>query len=389
LRTQAAGYQKFISGSVGELYVILMGISLANVIFELDFVITNGIEIGLAIFVTAIVTRYWWVWDVHVKGRFTPTTIGFIIDFAGMIVLVLLFKHFRDPVKLAWSFLALGSGDLLWVLNQIGQSSDQTFSARWRWIGEKVLGIFIYTTGLLLVLSIQNDAGNLLRAGCVAIPAILVQLFCFREIRSRGSLTFRAAKKDDIPRILTINRDYLDNCHANGFLLERATDKSLCSLESERPARLFVALRGDTIVAYASISFTIDESVLRSLTWLDPHLERTVRAECVLHIEQIAVDPLYAGQGTGRSFYSWLSQHHPQYLPCAFVALHPRCNAASLRFHTSCGFEKAALFHREKFLGQRDYQSLLFVLTERVPKQLTQSTATGAPGADRRKASSR
>jgi L-amino acid N-acyltransferase YncA len=377
-------HQRFVSRFVGELYVILIGIGIANVILRQQIDLTKWIQIVLAVFVTVIVSLYWWDWAAYVEKYFLATPVEFAIDFACLIVLEFLFVHFKEPVRLAWNFLALGVVDLIWVINHIWQRPEQTFSIRRRWVLQKILGLAIYGGGLSLVLFMHNKGFGIERLGAsVILTAFLVRWLCFREVRRIYVATFRAAHKDDTPRIVQINRDYIDTARSDAFLLESLSEREVRSLRGESPARLFVAVRGSTILGYAKVSNALDESILSSLTWLDPLLATSVRNGKILHIEHIAVDPRHVGKGIGRSFYEWLMRRQPKSVPCAFVALTPRCNASSLRFHASLGFEKAAIFRRGEFLGQNDYQSLLLVRPLRMSKPPEYMTKDVSPGNNR------
>ncbi|MEL6911576.1 MAG: hypothetical protein AAFO85_15395, partial [Cyanobacteria bacterium J06598_4] len=74
------------------------------------------------------------------------------------------------------------------------------------------------------------------------------------------------------------------------------------------------------------------------------------------------VNPNFLGRKIGREFYKKLIDEQSAFSTiCAFVALEPRCNLTSLRFHESLGFRKAALFNRDRFEGIDNYKSLLLV----------------------------
>ncbi len=367
MNTDETLHKKFITKFVGVLYAILIGIGITNVIFTLELSIENWFRIVLALFVTVIVALYWWDWASYVEKQFIATPAEFGIDFAGLIVLEFLFVHFQEPVKLAATFLALGVVDFFWVINHIRQSPEQSYKLRKWWIVQKVLGLTGYGTGFFMVIWLQHSFSTVQLGAIVMLTALLVRIFCFRDVRRENILTFRAALPDDVTQISAINRAYLEDNLDDAFLLEELSEPDLNKLLTDRPARLYAATKGTAVMAYTKVDWKIDENILSSLIWLDPHLEQGVRNRDILHIEQVAVNPVHDGRGIGRSFYRWLLKKHSELLPCAFVALHPRCNAASIRFHAAVGFEKAAVFRSDMFLGQRNYQSLLYVFSARLP----------------------
>lgn len=381
--------QRFISDFVRELYVILMGLGFINVIRDLARKPSELWEYVLALLLTGIVACYWWNWVVYVEENAKASFSEFVIDFLLLLTMAFLFVRFPEPKDLVRIFLVLGWLDLIWVINDILLDQEERTSTAGIWlrlfknkrawlrvlnserIDEKLFAIAIYTFSLCLVYFLRNTGSRGLLAFCVFSAAIFVQLRCFRGLRRKDGITFRVIQDNEIPRLLAINRLYTDPSLSDGFLLEELAEDSMYKLARKRPARLFVALRECKILAYAKVSHTIDKNLLRSVTFLDPSFQSAIHKADVLHIEQVAVDPGHRGKGIGRSFYEWLLQRYPAFLPCAFVSLQPRCNKSSLRFHATVGFERAALFRRDKYLGYHDFKSVLFVHSTRMARHLT------------------
>jgi L-amino acid N-acyltransferase YncA len=322
----------------------------------------------MAIFVTVVVSLYWWDWSTYIESEFVATPSEFAIDFSGLIILEFLFVHFRQPDKLAANFIALGVFDLVWVINHIRQHKEQKFFLRKCWLFQKVLEIALYTAALIFIVSFNNQLNDSIQGIAIIITAILVRLLCFREVKRRNIMNFREFDNNDIPEIIEVNKHYIDHNRKDGFLLESLSEENLVRLQENNLKKVFVAVRGAQILAYAKISYQIDNSILNSLEWLDPMLAFGVKGNEILHIEQVAVNPEYSGRGIGRSFYNWLINHHEDKIACAFVALYPRCNSSSLRFHAALGFEKTALFSRQEFWGERNYRSLLLAIPKNMPK---------------------
>jgi GNAT superfamily N-acetyltransferase len=354
--------RKFITVFVSELYVILIGLAIAELIYRGELDLAQPYKIIMAIFVLLMVSLYWWDWAAYVEQSFVASRSEFALDFTVLILLVLLFRHFDQPVSLAGNFLALGGVDLVWALNHIREHPQQTFCRRRDWLVQKSLGLLIYGLALAVVLCGRRwgwpEVGL---ASVVVVSALVVRFVCFRAVRRRDMMRLDRAGAGDVERIVALNQQYVNNGLSDAFLLETLTASTVETLLSSEPPRLYVGRRAGRVTAYTKVSDAIDPQVLADLKWFDPDLEALVRDRSLLHVEQVAVDPPDRNAGLGKRLYEKLLQLHPQATACAFVSLRPRCNSTSLRFHAALGFQKAAVFERDVFLGEKGYRSVLLV----------------------------
>ncbi|MEL6930026.1 MAG: GNAT family N-acetyltransferase, partial [Cyanobacteria bacterium J06600_6] len=135
---------------------------------------------------------------------------------------------------------------------------------------------------------------------------------------------------------------------------------------NDNSKKIFVSHGKSKTLAYAIVSYGISSDLLNDIQWLDPLLASEVEQNDCLYIDQIAVNPHCLRKNIGREFYEKLIKQSASPTICAFVALEPRCNRTSLKFHESLGFRKAALFQRDEFKGDgfetiENYKSLLLV----------------------------
>ena len=354
----------FISTFVGELYAILIGIGITSVIYDKTN-LTNGLDIVMAIFVTIVVTLYWWDWAAYVSSYFVASSYEFVIDFINLVVLEFLFVYFNDVQTLAIIFFVLGIIDFVWVANYLWQSGEKP-SLRNGWVQQKITAIFLYGVSLLIVAQDKITLPLELLVLTVIVTYALVRLFCFKGVKREASINLRAAKVRDIESILEINHQYVDKNLNDKFLISKLNRNDLDQLIYSDSKKILVSSDKSTILAYAIISYNIPFDLLNGIQWLDPSFDFSIQNKDYLYIDQIAVNPDFLRENNGREFYEKLiNEQSLSSVTCAFVALEPRCNITSLKFHESLGFRKAALFKRDKFAGIENYKSLLLVRQEK------------------------
>ena len=78
---------KFINIFVNEMYAILIGIGIGNVLFAQKLDLSNIPDVIMALFVTSVVLLYWWDWTEYLEDNIVTTKRELIIDFAVLIAL--------------------------------------------------------------------------------------------------------------------------------------------------------------------------------------------------------------------------------------------------------------------------------------------------------------
>ncbi len=312
----------------------------------------------MAIFVTIIVALYWWDWESYIEDHFIGSPKEFAVDFSMLVTLVFLFVHHDDPLGLAFNFLFLGVLDLVWVGVHIAEHPGQTLRLRKRWIAQKLMGIGIYLVGLLAVTYLLDLFPPYVAGLTIIFYASLVRKLCFGELRSRSTVEFSPAKTSDWEAVLQINSHYVTSNHGSEFLLHDLAGFEFDGNADSNQGRFYVARIASNIVAFAWVKDSLNPELLEEIRWFSPTEKKRFLEGRPLYIEQVAVDPAYTGRGIGRSFYDWLIKMHTGTMPCAFVAVEPRCNSGSLAFHSSMGFDRAGEFNSAEFHGIANYRSL-------------------------------
>ncbi|MEL6930949.1 MAG: hypothetical protein AAFO95_20335, partial [Cyanobacteria bacterium J06600_6] len=219
----------FISTFVSELYAILIGIGITSVIFELAIELDSWLKFVMAIFVTIIVTLYWWDWAAFVNSYFVASSSEFVIDFVTLVTLECLFANYSDAQKLSINFLALGILDFVWVINYFSITGKK-ISLRNEWIQQKIAAILLYGISVAIITKYFGKLPLELLFLIIITTCILVRVFCFKGVKKETSINLRAANEEDINSILAINHHYANNHLKDKFLLQKFSDSYLLQL---------------------------------------------------------------------------------------------------------------------------------------------------------------
>ncbi len=378
----------FVKTFVNEMYAILLGIGVAEVIFSDEF---REAIVGLprspsllalpltCLFAVGIVLKYWASWAEDVEYDVGMSKREFVIDFCILLNLELFFVFAQQPLVFGMLLMSLAVLDLVWVINHLHdiQAAVAMPNVRpSRWILEKAVAVAIFgaAAGTLAAVRDWGAVSALTRSawhpafeiGVLIGVFALVQTVCFNEVRRSGALVFRGARPDDADGIAEIHNENVlvpeAAAEKSGFLLEPVRADDVRRRIENGFAEYFVVTEADGEVAgYAELAPRIPPELLPHMTWTDPAHEEAVQGNGIRLIECVAVRRRMAGRRLGQYLYGKLFERYPNSAFCAFVARHPFSNQRSLRFHRKAGFVCAAHFESDKYKGYDDYRSDLLV----------------------------
>lgn len=352
---------KFVTKFVDELYVILIGVGLVNVIFGLDPLEHPTVSILMALFVTTVVLLYWWDWKATFEESVVSSRTEFAIDLLLLIALVFLFRYYDNPIRLGLVFVAIGFLDLLWVINYSVRSRGDHGARRRAWIGEKVLVIAIYSATWLLLRTAVSDWPVFAQDALIVSAVAIVRFVGFRQAKKGARISFRAAESSDAVVIAQINNEHFRAVGSQGFLITEIEPAGVADRIADESSLYFVAESASgEIQGFVELYREPDDEV-RESEWADPALHRRFEAINSVYIAKIGVSANAARLGIGKFLYDRLKVRYKSDALYAFVVLKPILNTPSLKFHESMGFERVASFHRASFDGLSPYASALMV----------------------------
>ncbi|MFL7793617.1 MAG: GNAT family N-acetyltransferase [Anaerolineae bacterium] len=366
--------KRFIGTFVNEMYAILLGIGIGNVIFSQNVDLGSVFDIVMALFVTSVVLLYWWDWTEFVSKRVASSKREFAIDFLILITLEFLFGRFNSPVRLAPIFLVLGCLDLLWVGNYLYQFREQYRSRGKRWILEKVLAIVIYALCYVTIYFTRNLAPIWILGGIMILGFALVRNVGFSQVKMISSLgallrmlaggfRFREALPGDAAAIAEINNSNLLVDSQKGFFIVELDAAEVERSIKEGPERYYVAQNRDScVVGFVETSDSVSQEVINEMTWFDLELQGQFHPETAIYIEKVAARQDHRRQGIGRFLYESLFRSYTSTVFYAFVVLSPVTNYPPLEFHLGLKFSKAAVSRALEFCGLSNYQSSLLLI---------------------------
>jgi len=370
----------FIKVFVHEVYVVLLAIGLAEVVFrgiQPDLsdpgltVSDNVARIFGALLVFWVFVSYWWLWSQYVKEEVRPTQRELVFDFAILINLELMFAYYKAPLVLGGLFVLLGFLDLFWVANHLYELRATGERAhRWKWVRAKFNAIVVYGLVLGLVWYFGSlPALILILAMAVAFGC--VRWFLFGEVKKIHGLVFREAQEDDIAQIVKIHNDNaLENVLnerarvGRGFFLKPTTEEDVRAARTGTSERFFVAVDLEderTVLGYVATANEIPRGILDDVCWESPGSKSFLSSVQHLHITYVAVNPKQMGRGVGQFLYDHLYQTNPHCVFSAFMSTKPYLNSRSLAFHENQGFKCWGYYCATEFRGQRNYKSELRV----------------------------
>ncbi|GAA0327686.1 hypothetical protein GCM10008967_17740 [Bacillus carboniphilus] len=358
---------KFIGKFVNEMYAILLGIGISNIIFVQQIDLKDFSQSIMALFVISVALVYWWDWSEYVESDVRTTKREFIIDFLILLNIEMLFAYFYDLKGLAVAFIVLGFLDLAWVINnQYEAKKAGTFQKNRAktWILEKCIVIAIYTFSWLLISFTFVSNYHLLQMICVIFSFILVRNVGFNNVKDSREFSFHKASYQDIQDIVDINNSYFDGgVHTGGFLMKKIIPNDVRKAIDFQERVYFVAKdsKGQT-VGYIELNSAFPVEVLGDLEGLSQEEQESILSN-QYYIEQVAIKEDQQRKGIGSYLYNQVLQTFPDRNFTAFVVSQPIRNDSSIRFHRKVGFKDAALFKKDQYAGMSPYESILFIKT--------------------------
>ncbi len=170
--------------------------------------------------------------------------------------------------------------------------------------------------------------------------------------------TVRAAREEDIPKVIRLHECWFDGESAKGFLLDHGEAGDILSYVKGREKLCLIAESEEGEVA-GFIQANRSIECFDRMCWERPEVRPACLAPGHWHVDNVAVNPAFAGCGVGRSLYEEVARLGGADTLSAFVVLRPKVNEASLAFHARLGFSPAGEFAAESFCGVRDYRSVL------------------------------
>ncbi|WP_321372114.1 GNAT family N-acetyltransferase [uncultured Draconibacterium sp.] len=370
-----------ISRFVNEMYILLIGIGLGNMIFRntkrFNFSEIDGfVDVFLGLFVIYVAIRYWLDWIEYIQEKVKTTKREFIIDFLILINILLLFSFFYKINTLTLLMLSISTFDLIWTLNYIFENRNEDnlkFVNQRNWIIEKLINIIIWGCTSVFILGL-NIESYLLNAAIVISAYSLTRIIGFSTLRTNtNQLKIEQAVEEDFETIASIhNRNILKRNAIietdGGFLLspinvdnliDRIKNNSssfyVCKLRNQKPNKIIGFME---IVDQNS---TYLDKLLQHTDWLDDEHLKLIKRNKHVHILTIASDIDYRGMGVGSSLYEFIEEEFPFGIYSAFIAIEPYRNKASISFHEKYGFMTAGSYTSKEFEGLKDYKSLFYI----------------------------
>ena len=354
---------KFIGAFVNEMYAILLGIGLGNVLFVQQIDLSNKFEILMGLFVTGVILLYWWDWTEFLSDNVVSSKSEFIIDFLILINLEVLFLYYNKPYNLAFIFIILALLDMAWVINYIVQNKGNYIAKNKTWIAEKIIAIILFTTIYILQKYTFSELDLIYQGLAVIITFILVRKISFKQVKNAPRYSLDIAKTEDFSIIAEINNSYFDPEKNKAFMITEMTE-DIIHERIQKNFKYYVLRKfgNDEILGFVELSDSVGEDILNQVNWKNDKFKRQILGtnENLLYVEKIAIDKTYKKQGVGEALYKNLFAKYSDSSFYAFVMDHPYKNEISMNFHEKLGFEEAGLLKLDEYKVFKDYQSKIF-----------------------------
>lgn len=356
---------KFIGTFVSNMYAILLGIGISNIVFVQRIDLKNMYENVMALFVISVLLIYWWDWTEYIEHQVKTTKLEFSINFLILLTLEMLFAYYNDVEYLSGIFLFLGIMDLIWVANHIHElKREGVFSTvrATKWLIEKFVIIFIYSVSYVIINHLEITNSIYIKSGIVIASFILSRNVGFKEVKSTMKLYFSEATENDVEAIVEINNDHYNRTSEQGFLISKLCRMDVVKRIASEDYRFFVAKSssGDTI-GFIVVGNKFDDNILSDLLWTQESYKSIVENHKYCYIEKNAVMKGFQRKGIGDFLYKSLFSELPNTVFAAFVVNKPYQNTASIKFHQNMGFNSVAVYRAEQFMGIKEYESILYM----------------------------
>jgi len=363
---------RFIGTFVSEMYAILLGIGIGNVLFIEKLNLGSIYEVIMGLFVTGVVIIYWWDWTEFIGDHVVSSKAEFIIDFLILITLETLFLFYDQPVNLALVFVVLTVFDLCWVLNYKYQHSGNFFADNNLWILEKVMAIALSASIYLTLAKYLTGLEHYWKGAIVIATFIAIRKMSFRQVKKAQSYELKEAAPEDFEEIARMNNHYLGGNNKKSFMISPLSTDQINQLQEEKNHTFYILRKkdDDAILGFVEISPSADYEILKTVHWKDNKTAEKIlhpNNEQIKYIEKIAVNKNFKRMGIGKALYTNVFEANPSTSYYAFVMNKPFNNKVSLAFHKNMRFFEAGSFNASEYAGYKNYQSiLLFKPADRV-----------------------
>ena len=356
---------KFIGAFVSNMYSILLGIGISNIIFVQQINLKDMYENIMALFVISVLLIYWWDWTEYIEDQVKTTKLEFSINFFILLTLEMLFAYYNDVEFLSGIFLFLGIIDLIWVVNHIHELKHEgVFSTvrAIRWYAEKIVIIIIYSVPYIIINYFDIIDNIYIKSGLIIAGFIISRYVGFKQVKSTMKFYFSEATENDADKIAEINNDHYNRTSEQGFMISKLCRTDVIKRIASEDYRYFVAKSssGD-IIGFVEVGYKSDDNILSNLLWTDESYKYLVENKKYSYIEKIAVRQGFNRKGIGEFLYKSLFSELPSTVFAAFVVNKPYQNIASIKFHQKMGFNGVAVYRTEQFMGIKDYESIFYI----------------------------
>ncbi len=355
---------KFIGTFVNEMYAILLGIGIGNVLFVQQIDLSNLFEVLMGLFITAVILIYWWDWTEFINDNVVTSKREFIIDFGILICLEVLYLYYNDPHNLIIIFFILSLLDFFWVFNYIIYKSDNFIANSKKWILEKIVAIIIIGAAWILLTTLREI--HILMQGLIVIASfIAIRLTSFRQLTQISDYELIEAKEKDLQALCNINNSHLNPDGKKSFIISKITPQLVSDKIAQEHQYYILNIKNeDKIIGFIELSNGVEKGILDQVTWInEDNKVRIINSDKdIKYIEKIAIHPDYAGKGIGTAIYRNLFDLLPSYSFYSFVMVAPFHNEGSVKFHEKMNFKATGTFSAPHFAGFENYQSILYSL---------------------------
>lgn len=354
---------KFIGAFVNEMYAILLGIGLGNVLFVQQIDLSNKFEIMMGLFVTGVILLYWWDWTEFLSDNVVSSKAEFIIDFLILINLEVLFLYYNKPINLSIVLIILSVLDLAWVVNYIKQNNGNFLAKNKRWLFEKFFAISLFTGFFFLNKYAISNTKLFYQGFAVIVSFILVRKISFKQVKKATRYNLEEAKESDYRNISQINNSYLNPKENESFMITEMSEEVIKERLTKNYSYFVLRNNGNQdILGFIELSQTVGNEVLEQVTWLNESAKNQILSKNnkLLYVEKIAVDKNYKKQGIGEAIYNNLFNMYKDFSFYAFIMDKPFTNKISMNFHEKIGFKESGTLNLDEFNSFKNYQSKLF-----------------------------
>ncbi|ADU32082.1 GNAT family N-acetyltransferase [Evansella cellulosilytica] len=356
---------KFIGTFVNNMYAILLGIGISNIIFVQSLNIMNLHESIMALFVTSVVLLYWWDWSEYIEEEVKSTKAEFIIDFMILICLQMLFANFNQPQDLAMYFVVLGCLDLLWVLNYIYFMKHESLQSNMKakpWILEKVFCIGVY----LLAWMILNtySFSTYINIAIIIASFVIVRNLGFVQVRRKMKFMFEKATDADVSQMIEIHQTYHRRERKEGSLSKQLDVYEISNIIESKKERFYVAKTvGGLTIGFIELTKYTSLEQLPSVSWHSDNIsDALMKNSCFLYVDQIAVRENYHNKGVAKYMYTNILERYRDATIITPIPTAPNRNTNAIVAHENIGFKEVGLINTTEN-GKWKVCSI-FILTE-------------------------